>query len=234
MLVNIIPDVHGEIKWKELINLSCDKIIFLGDYVDSFTITNEQIINNLNEIITLKKEYLDKVILLWGNHDLMYYHINDLDFRCSGFRPEIGLTLHEIFSNNNKLFQYAHQINNYIFTHAGIQNNWFTTKFKGNINKNIADQLNNPIDRDQFKALHQVGYRRGGYSDVGGIVWCDKNELTKPLKNYNQIVGHTRTNEVKEFIFSSDKLNKFNSKNTVYFCDCLDSLLKPLIFKIND
>ena len=51
MLINIIPDVHGEIKWQELIDLSCDKIIFLGDYVDSFTITNEQIINNLKQLV---------------------------------------------------------------------------------------------------------------------------------------------------------------------------------------
>ena len=52
MKVNVIPDIHGEVKWKKVIDESCDKIIFLGDYVDSFTVSNDQIITNLKDIIS--------------------------------------------------------------------------------------------------------------------------------------------------------------------------------------
>ena len=231
MKVNVIPDIHGEVKWKKVIDESCDKIIFLGDYVDSFTVSNDQIITNLKDIISFKKENPDKVVLLWGNHDIMYYYLQNPTFKCPGYRPEIGIDLREIYKLNSSLFQYAYQIKDFIFTHAGIQNNWFINEFKGLLFENIADQLNNPKNQNQFLSIHDVGFRRGGWKDAGGIVWCDKNELKKPLKNYNQIVGHTQTEQMIEFNFTSDKLNK-NKKNSVYFCDCLNKLTEPLIFNI--
>ena len=46
-----------------------DKIVFIGDYVDSFDISPVIILHNLKEIIEFKKQYPDKVVLLLGNHD---------------------------------------------------------------------------------------------------------------------------------------------------------------------
>lgn len=45
-----------------------DKIIFIGDYVDSFNIDDMSISANLFDIISLKEKYPEKIILLWGNH----------------------------------------------------------------------------------------------------------------------------------------------------------------------
>lgn len=223
MVLNIIPDVHGEHKWKELVDLSADKIVFLGDYVDSFDVQNSDMIENLKSIIDFKLNNNEKVVLLFGNHDLQYLYLSDSSFRCSGLRPEIAIDLYEIFNKNKELFQYAYQVDNWIMTHAGIQNHWFSDVFKGDINKNIAEQINNPNDRKQMDALHVVGYTRGGWNDVGGIVWCDRSELKKPLKGFNQIVGHSRVKNVQEYKYHD---------NIVYFCDCLETLEKPLIIKI--
>lgn len=74
MKVRVIGDIHGESWWKELAN-DIDKIdlcIFLGDYVDSYTVSNEDMINNLLDIIQFKKDNSDKVILLYGNHEWNY------------------------------------------------------------------------------------------------------------------------------------------------------------------
>lgn len=221
--INVIPDIHCKSIWKTLVEHTSDICIFLGDYVDSFTHSNTTMIKNLIDIVQFKKDTWDKTILLLGNHDLSYVYREDNKFMCSGYRSEIAFDIQEIFKGDINLFQNAFQYKNYIFTHAGIQNHWFNNYFKGNLNENIAEQLNNPTNREQEEALYMVGYRRWGNWPVGGIFWCDKEELKKPLKGYNQVVGHTH---VKKLIKISRK------EDTVYFCDYLDKLEQPLILNI--
>lgn len=221
--INVIPDIHCKNIWKKFIQETSDLIVFLGDYVDSFTHSNTEMINNLNDIIQFKLDNKDKVITLLGNHDIAYLRLGEKNFSCSGMRHEISFDVHDIFQENKSLFQNAFQKGKYIFTHAGIQDYWFTHYFKGDIQSNIADQLNNPKDRNQDIALNQVGYRRWGSFPIGGIFWCDKEELKKPLKGYTQIVGHTH---VKKLV----KLHTRHS--TVWFCDYLDYMEEPLILNI--
>lgn len=219
MRVGAIGDLHGRDCWKEFVlRDDIDKWIFLGDYVDSFDVNNKQMIDNLLDVIQFKKDFPDKVILLLGNHCNQYLYLSDQRMRCSGFRSEISHDLHDIYRENKKLFINAYQYKDTIFTHAGIQHDWFINKFKGDelqIDYTIAEQLNNPLDRAQDDALYQVGALRGGMRhDVGGIFWCDKNELKKPLEGFTQVVGHTHVNEP----------TKYTWKNSdVWFCDCLGS-----------
>lgn len=218
MKILTIGDIHCSDLWalhiqSELIK-DIDKIIFLGDYVDSFTHSNEEMISNLLDIISFKKMNPNKVILLQGNHEFNYLYPHTNKFRCSGLRPEIQYDIYDILYSNQNLFQNAYQYENYIWTHAGIQHDWFVNRFKGYLTDNITDQLNNPKDRWQEVTLHDVGYLRGGMRhDVGGIFWCDRQELKKPLLGFTQVVGHTRTEGIKEYTWKDSK---------VYFCDCLE------------
>lgn len=86
MRIRVIGDVHGKSWWKSLVKDidEVDMIVFLGDYVDSYNISDEQIINNLLDIIEFKKSYEDKVILLLGNHE--YNYISPYIGYCSGYR----------------------------------------------------------------------------------------------------------------------------------------------------
>ena len=70
--INVIPDIHCKNIWKKFIQETSDLIVFLGDYVDSFTHSNTEMINNLNDIIQFKLDNTDKVITLLGNHDIAY------------------------------------------------------------------------------------------------------------------------------------------------------------------
>ncbi len=215
MLIGSIGDIHGRTSWKEMIkNNKVEKWIFLGDYCDSFDKTDEEIKANLISIIDFKKAFPDKVILLLGNHDIMYYNtVADIsNYRCSGYRPQMHVDLYEIFYNNKQFFQYAYSYKDHIWTHAGIQNDWFINKFKGDINKDIATQLNYPDSREQFLSLFDVGHLRGGRNSSGGPLWCDFNELKKPLKNVNQVVGHSRQKEI--FYYQNTIYNA-----SVYFID---------------
>lgn len=224
MKIGIVPDIHGEKIWKTLIdnygihNLDC--VVFLGDYVDSHTLSNEQILKNLSEIIHFKTKYSDKVVLLYGNHDVQYLH-TDRIIRSTGKRAEMLPELNSIFSSTQHLFQNAYQLDNIVFTHAGIEHFWFEHEFEGKLNSSIDEQLNNPTNESQFYALHQVGALRGGRTDVGGIFWCDRNELQAPLQNHIQIVGHNPVEQIKKFT---------NGNATVYFCDCLKRVAKLPVY----
>jgi predicted MPP superfamily phosphohydrolase len=70
MFILNIGDLHGRnnwIQWTEEYK-DVDKIMFIGDYVDSFDISNVEILDNLKNIIEFKQKFSDKVILLLGNH----------------------------------------------------------------------------------------------------------------------------------------------------------------------
>jgi hypothetical protein len=215
-----IGDVHGRPYWKQIEPKKYDKIIFTGDFVDSYNYSNEQILVNLMEIIELKKDFPDKVILILGNHDL-HYMWNYKTFGCSGYRPALYHDLHDLFNDNRNLFQIAFQIGNHIWTHAGISKGWYNFNkgfiehylemFKPDDNRsidgleivkelNLADVLNIMLWTKDNHLLHQVSDYRGGVYQYGGITWADRKEtINGYLPGYHQIVGHTPINEITMF-----------------------------------
>ena len=74
-MILVCGDIHGRRFWKKPCeNIEdYDKVIFLGDYLDPYDfegITVIDAIKNFEEIIEFKKNNVDKVILLLGNHDM--------------------------------------------------------------------------------------------------------------------------------------------------------------------
>jgi len=213
MKILTIGDVHGRNYWKDIDPLKYDLIIFVGDYTDSFTLGNLEIKKNLLDIIEFAKTNSDKVILLLGNHDLPYFWGEA--HNISGFRPEAIWDLNIIFRENRKLFKTAHQIDNYIWTHAGIHEGWYKKHMPDAIKKyeltgNLADQLNHLFERN-FDPLFAISHYRGGSAREGGPFWTDWNEMyKKPLPGYNHIFGHS---------FRDKPIKTYNiNKNTTITC----------------
>jgi len=222
MKIITIGDVHGRTYWKvpllgydPEINTGSnttiddfDKVIFVGDYVDAFDVENVIMKHNLKEIIELKEKYPDKVVLLWGNHDLQYYFSQDGTHMCSGLRPEMIHDFGDMFRKNHDLFQMAFQIDNYLWTHAGIHKGWHKQRFLPFVEKfwagdedklTMAEILNEMFNMNE-ECLYDVGRRRGGWHPVGGPFWLDKNlSIDKPLEGFHQIVGHTHMEDIKTY-----------------------------------
>jgi hypothetical protein len=185
--------------------------VFLGDYLDPHDDTaDDLLIDNLKDIIQFKREHSDDVVLLLGNHDIHYF-VREAN-RCTRYDMFIAGKIRQLFVENRPLFQYACQDEKIIYTHAGISHKWFVDDFKGDLNRNIAEQLNNPTD-DQLTALYRCGAGRGGErGTIGGIFWADYTELEPPLQGYTQIVGHNKVEEIQEIPVDDA---------SVWFCDCL-------------
>jgi len=207
MKILTIGDLHGLDIWKKFIEEKADIYVFLGDYVDSFTVEDKPMISNLLNIIEFKKNN-ENVFLLWGNHDLQYI---DSRMRCSGYRWRISYKLEQIYRENYDLFNPMIYIGNYVWSHAGIHQGWFDHQFKGTKIRDIIDAFNS----DSNDALLDIGHYRGGTKPVGGIFWADKRMTSKkPLKGYHQIVGHHPVDEITT-IYK-------NNNTSITYCDCLE------------
>lgn len=234
-----IGDVHGRPYWKIPIfgyeastNTGSkytiddfDKVIFVGDYLDSFDISNIEMKHNLIEIINLAKKYPDKVELLWGNHEI-HYLLGPYKHKCSGFREVMQWDFGEILNKNMNLFKLAYQYKNYLWTHAGVTTGWYKSEFNkwmivydkyiesenqkikalDGINfeekpENLAEYLNIAFER-RIENIFYVCYRRGGAKFNGSPLWVDLSvSHRKPLQNYHQIVGHTPVDEIKTITY---------------------------------
>jgi hypothetical protein len=207
-----IGDIHGLSAWKNIVEETPHvRYVFLGDYTDPYhPMRDRDIIDNLQDILNFKLTNPEDVILLFGNHDLHYF-TEDI-YISSRFNIRIASQLGKIFVENAHLFQFAFQDGNYLFTHAGVSQEWFYNDFKGDISRNIAMQINNPTP-EQVHSLCRCGEARGGHSgDYGGIFWADISELDNPLPPYIQIVGHNQVTDIVE---------RENNGGKIIFCDCL-------------
>jgi len=198
MDILVISDIHGRKDWIPKVKriADYDKIIFLGDYTDSFNISSLDINNNLRDIIEFKEKHMDKVVLLLGNHDLQYMY-GYSRHGCSGFRSESYSELKTLFNIKRHLFQVAFQVQKTIWTHAGITERWWKNKFSQyDTEIDIATSLNKAF-LEYVSCLFDIGHYRGGFDPVSGIFWADKRETENdPLEGYTQIIGHTVLPEI--------------------------------------
>jgi predicted phosphodiesterase len=235
-----IGDIHGSNAWKRnfleeegkvvLQGPSIDKVIFVGDYVDSFSYTDEEIRQNLLDIIDFKQRYPDRVILLIGNHDIQYMNPGPIS-RCSGYRPSMMHDLYDIFKTHRSLFQFSHleedvDGDRVLWTHAGVTNGWYGELLVSVRNENYRfknifaeilnrehriDEILNLAFESNIDLIYNVDEDSGGTDLYASPIWVRPETLMKDLiYGYDQVVGHTPMKDIEV------RLSKLE---TVYFID---------------
>jgi len=208
--VLFIGDIHGLSEWDNIAIGGLKqfyKIVFLGDYVDSFFVRPVEQLANLKNLCTFARKNKDNVTLLLGNHDYAYVYSYPY---ISGHQPVHAHEYRQIFQDNIDLFQIAwgyqsHVTNQYtLATHAGLTQTFWTkhvlpefgpgkflnviTEGKKSEDFQIHEVLNYLQDKE---LLWKVGSMRGGYGTPGPI-WADYMELLEdPYEGINQVFGHT-------------------------------------------
>jgi len=241
MKILCIGDIHGSDKWQRPVYHALehfvDKIIFVGDYLDSFNILPIDILQNFKDIIDLKQKYPDKIVLLIGNHDYAY------QFRLtgiSGYNLKVQDAYNQMLRESWDLFDVAwghggdHIKRGYgdekytLVTHAGLTASYYKKFIDYEINDEDTTMHQVFKDEDMTKlklheilnhfkdnqrVLWKVGSERGG-SGCGGILWADKRELISDrFVGIDQIVGHTGSKYIEQYKRDEDRL---------YFIDIAD------------
>lgn len=197
----VIPDIHGLSFWKSAVSaLPNAVIVFLGDYLDPYNdedITPDKAYYNLIDIVDLKKQFPNNVILLWGNHDLHYMYRNLMGSRYDHDNSE---RYFQLFWQNQDLFQISYDTvigdKTYLFSHAGVGRKW--AELLDPIFSSApptAAVLNELFHTHSFiEALNARSCARGGWGDYGSMIWADSTEQMKEENQYKaivQIFGHT-------------------------------------------
>jgi hypothetical protein len=238
--------------WKDLPFWSADRVIFIGDYVDSFDVGDNHMIQNLKDIIFFKKACPDKVVLLLGNHDIQYFIQDQI---CSGYRPGVAYIFKTLFEDNMEFFQVSHlenfsgeafglhtekvdQQGSVIWTHAGVSHKWIRAslpalKRYGEIYEGFVKKLETPLAEHVHEYLSFLWESRnevlfwcdadsGGINPVGGPFWIRPGRFNQSRLPFSQVVGHTHKPNVHHVEIPKNVHH--------WFVDCLDHTSDFLTF----
>lgn len=218
MKIVVIGDIHGEHSWKRVLDKEkeFDRVIFIGDYVDSFTVKAEQQLENLKDIIQYRKDNPDKVELLLGNHDLSYWR--GFMQTCSGYQHANARAYELIYEANRQYFKIATYQDNILFTHAGVTKSFLQrlgTIGTGRSAEGLAIELNSKFapDPDLFGFVYGMGDYYGNHPDHSCVWVRPTSLLVDQVPNVTQVVGHTTYRTVEVLIGAEGK--------QVYFVDTL-------------
>ena len=200
MKVLIIPDIHLHHKMfdraDEILKFGqADRAVQLGDLVDDWG----QQFNLPLYTKTLKRAtqfHKDHPDTLWcmGNHDLTYFYPNS-GMRESGHSKfaegEVSVWLREMERAGAKS-QIMHIVDNVIFTHAGLTEDWMKRRFERVGYKNFL-----PPERGLLHIVNHASLRELWQED--SPIWARPQ-----IDNYKmwgdkfQVVGHTPTSTITE------------------------------------
>lgn len=200
MNIIAIGDTHGRHDWQHIVsNTEFDKVVFIGDYFDSHEdISPEQQKINFKEIIKYKKNNMDKVVLLFGNHD--YHYLRNVFESYSGFQPVYKIDIAELLHNaiDHDLVQMCLVHENYIFSHAGITKTWLAST--GHTSEPLQDFVNDLFKYQPGYFAFNIGLNYSPYGDdiCQTPIWVRPQSLYQDqLDDYVQIVGHTQQDEIQ-------------------------------------
>lgn len=202
MKILAVGDVHGNRKPLEIAKKHADevdKIVFVGDYVDSFYdnwISQKAVLEDILEF----KSKNTKVITLWGNHDHAYISDPHVSGHQNVFHSEMG----EYFMSNIGQFDIMFSAGNWVFSHAGISKEWLGKYFKdGHIEK-----INEAFQSKMLSCFDHQSYDPYGNDVTEGPLWIRPDALIDCSINMNQCVGHTEIGECGTRVFNCAEGNR--------------------------
>ena len=217
----VLGDIHGRTIWKDIIDREQpDLTIFLGDYVSTHdhNITEQNQIDNLENILEYKESYPDKVIMLRGNHDIQ--HLGYYWAECSGYCRKAGeymMSNKDRFLNNTK---WIHVMGDTIFSHAGISKPWMNNS-----------RIDNVLNINELEPSELFGFTPDRIFDMCGdsktqpLTWIRPATLAQHcIDGYDQVVGHTPVKKLTNI----SKTVKHN--RNILLCDCLGTSREYLLF----
>jgi len=207
----VIGDVHGRSLWKLIVHQeNPDRVIFIGDYFDSFDIKGVDQLNNFLDIIEYKKSSGKEVIMLIGNHD--YHYFPEVgENGTSGYQKMFSYQISPVLDSNREYLQMAYQMDEFLFSHAGISSAFLDSVFgiNGWKTETIVEQINELFKYKplSFQFGMAVSIKKMSFLDPYGDneeqspIWIRPRSLMSANRNtlrkqVIQIVGHTQVKKL--------------------------------------
>jgi hypothetical protein len=170
-----------------------DKVVFMGDYFDTFEpIGPLKQIENFRKIVEYKKKNAEKTILLFGNHD--YHYLRSTEESYGGFQPVYKAAFGDLIHNaiNKYFMQVCFIYEHFLFSHAGISNTWADAN---NIDRKNLEQSVNDLFRykpNRFAFTPGENYDRFGDDICQTPIWIRPKSLKRDrIPGFTHVVGHT-------------------------------------------
>jgi predicted MPP superfamily phosphohydrolase len=204
----VLGDTHGRSNWKLAVHQdNPDRVIFIGDYFDSFNIKGEEQLNNFLDIIEYKKTSGKEVIMLIGNHDHHYFpEVGDTG--TSGYQAMFSYQIRPVLDANREHLQMAYQFDDFLFSHAGVSSKFMDSVFGTNgwKTETIVDDLNELFKYKpltfSFGSATNISYLDPyGDNEEQSPIWIRPRSLKSANRNtlrkeIIQIAGHTAQNQI--------------------------------------
>lgn len=226
MKIIVLGDIHGRTVWKDIITKeNPDKVIFIGDYVDSFDVPWDVQLNNLSDIIQYRIDNPDKVVTLLGNHDFHYTRM--CTDRYSGYQQAAGYQFTPLIENaiTAGLFIAVYRHENFLFTHAGLTNTW--CKFNNvDLKGDFVTQINEMLE---FQGMQFNFQGRDPYGDdpTQGPMWVRLNSLqADQIPGFTQVVGHTDHEHITRYGDNIIAIDALRNKEYLVIEDGVDTPTK--------
>lgn len=213
----IIGDTHGHDTWKSIITREDpNKVVFLGDYFDSFSVKPQDQAENFKDILHVQDTFGKdddnkfKMILLLGNHD--YHYLLD-GFAYSGYNPVTKCLAQPLLERAVKegRIEIIHRIDNYLLSHAGVSKYWLERVSGVEHLEDINFKMLNLKTLD-WNCI--IGYSPYGDSISNSPIWIRPQSLFKDaIPKLDQIVGHTELHKITSEISESG--------TTITLCDTM-------------
>jgi len=208
----LLGDIHGRNLWRDIIKVeSPDRVVFIGDYFDSFDIKGVEQIQNFKDIIEFKESTNIEVVMLIGNHD--HHYLSNETY--SGFQPALKWDIQDLLTTNIHHLQITYQFDDILCSHAGFSPTWLDDTFgwDGWTKSNFVE-LTNELYKNR---LHAFNFSHTGYDPYGnhpsqGPMWIRPAALMSSNKGDNglkkkfiQVVGHTQVKNIFDSLTASKK-----------------------------
>jgi hypothetical protein len=221
----ILGDSHGRDTWKQIVEIEkdADRIVFLGDYFDSFNIPGVVQLQNFLDIVEFKKNSDKEVVLLFGNHDY-HYMPGYSGIGYSGYQHGLAYQFRDAISKNLEHLQMAYLFEDVLCSHAGVSVEWLERSFgkpndesEHNWNVDTLEGVKGVVELINEYFKHKPGiFEFNGWNPYGDNtyqtpIWIRPaslmkvNKGTKLKENVIQVVGHTQVKNIFDSVVSTEK-----------------------------
>ena len=208
MKVAIIGDIHGTTKFLECYkniqenDSDVEKIIVLGDWFDPYIdIDLDTMIERYNEFVKIWKSD-SRIISILGNHDIAgYIIVNDSTNRTMRYGKGRQRITDAIEQNLSESYL-TYKIGDYIFSHAGVSQDWLNDIDIYDGCNYVNDIMNckkgwTADELSDICTFYPYDWSGDGTNKYQSCVWIRPQALYScAIEGYHQVVAHTRVEQI--------------------------------------